>query len=278
MRKYIFLDIDGTLFAPAIGSVPESAFEAIAQARKNGHKVFLCTGRSLAEVSAYLNQGVDGFILGAGAMVYAEGKRIYDHPIPTRSISRIKRMIRECGLGYALEGSAGAYCDEKGYELVLRYFAGGETDREKMVRKAMDSCMYPETFGNEENDKIYKVCAYGEDWNREYPPLEAKLEKPYILTKSMELKEPKLCIGEITNGNVTKAEGIDRVLDHYLARPFEAVGIGDSANDIPMLRKCGLGIAMGNGSPEIKKEADWVTDDILDDGLAKALKYAGVIE
>ena len=49
LSKYIFLDVDGTLYSPKLGEIPESAMEAIRLAREEGHKIFLCTGRSLAE-------------------------------------------------------------------------------------------------------------------------------------------------------------------------------------------------------------------------------------
>ena len=67
MTKYIFLDIDGTLYSSATNETPESALRAIHKARQNGHKVFLCTGRSLAEIVTYLEYDIDGYILAAGA-------------------------------------------------------------------------------------------------------------------------------------------------------------------------------------------------------------------
>lgn len=45
----IFLDVDGTLVNDN-GIVPKSARIAVKEARKNGHYVFLCTGRSKAEL------------------------------------------------------------------------------------------------------------------------------------------------------------------------------------------------------------------------------------
>ena len=45
----------------------KSALRAIHKARQNGHKVFLCTGRSLAEIVTYLEYDIDGYILAAGA-------------------------------------------------------------------------------------------------------------------------------------------------------------------------------------------------------------------
>lgn len=46
MSKIIFIDVDGTLLSYE-NKLPESAVTAIRQARKNGHKVYICTGRSV---------------------------------------------------------------------------------------------------------------------------------------------------------------------------------------------------------------------------------------
>ena len=45
--KAIFTDIDNTLTSPTTGLIPKSAVEAIRQARENGIKVFVATGRNL---------------------------------------------------------------------------------------------------------------------------------------------------------------------------------------------------------------------------------------
>ena len=277
LNKYIFLDVDGTLYSPKLGEIPESAMEAIRLAREEGHKIFLCTGRSLAEVSRYLNEDVDGFILGAGSMVYADHKRIFDHPIPQRDVTRIKKIIHRNNLGYCLEGAAGAYCDPSGYESLLWYFSGGVTDREEQIKKCMANGTYPEKFGSEENDSIYKICAYGTDWHPDYEKLEKDLEYPYILTKVIELKEDHFCIGEVTDSNINKYTGVTKVLDYYNAESFQAYAFGDSANDLPMLKACGYGIAMGNGSDSIKEVADYVTDDILEHGIWNAFVHYGLI-
>ena len=46
--KLLFLDIDGTLTEPGYNVPPASALEAIRKAQKNGHKVYLCSGRNKA--------------------------------------------------------------------------------------------------------------------------------------------------------------------------------------------------------------------------------------
>ena len=56
-----------------------------------------------------------------------------------------------------------------------------------------------------------------------------------------------------------------------------AVAVGDAAVDIEMLEYCGTGVAMGNGSREVKDAADLVTDDVEADGLAKAFRRLGLL-
>lgn len=276
-RKLIFLDIDGTLYSTKTGSIPSSAQKAIQLARKNGHKIFLCTGRALSEVQKYLNYKIDGFILGAGGMVYADGKQIYNHPIAQEDVTRIKKRILKSGLGYCLEGAAGSYCSKGAYEKLLIYFSGGETDRNKQIELCLENGTYPETFEAEEVDQIYKICAYGDAWDNKYKDLESMLEKPFILTLAVNHPDENLCIAEVTNSKVNKGNAIEKILEHYNEESFNAIGVGDSANDIPMFEVCGTSIAMGNAADEAKEKADYITTDILDDGIYNAFKHFELI-
>lgn len=271
--------MDGTLYSTEISAIPASAMQAIEKARRNGHKVFICTGRSLAGNAQYLNLDVDGFIFGAGSMIYAGGKRIYDQPINASDVTRLKKRIVSCGLGYSLEGGAGVYCDQPGYDRLLWYFSGGNGTYETQVARAMEACAYPEKWGSEEIDNIYKICALGKGkWDERYTKLASILEEPYILTNSLELANGEFVCGEITNKTITKATGIHQVLDYYNGELFDAIAIGDSANDIPMLKICAVAIAMGNAAQSAKDAADYITHDILDDGIYHAFKHYRLID
>ena len=60
--------------------------------------------------------------------------------------------------------------------------------------------------------------------------------------------------------------------------PENALAIGDGNNDIEVLQFCGIGIAMGNANQSVKDAADFVTDDIDNDGWANAMKKVGLID
>lgn len=83
--------------------------------------------------------------------------------------------------------------------------------------------------------------------------------------RSMEITHP-----EATKGNALLA--LCRMLDI----PVENVmALGDSGNDITMLREAGLGVAMGNAPDFVKAAADAITETNENDGAAIAIeRYA----
>ena len=274
-KKYIFLDIDGTLFSPQIGKIPDSALAAVKEARASGSKVFLCTGRSLAGCNQYLTMDVDGFVFAAGAMVYADHQRIFDEPLTKEDESFLKHIIRESGMGYVAEGQAGGYCDPIGYDVLCRYFGGLGSTEEQQRRRVSENGFYPEYYEHPD-EKIYKVCCYVIH-GRDFDTLRRMVPEEFNFTVTVRDPDFDDC-AEITKAHNTKASGIQKILDHYGALVEDSIGIGDSENDIPMIEFCGLGIAMGNAMEEVKQKADWVTTPILEDGIRNAFLKAGVIE
>jgi hydroxymethylpyrimidine pyrophosphatase-like HAD family hydrolase len=63
-----------------------------------------------------------------------------------------------------------------------------------------------------------------------------------------------------------------RLLAAELGIPMERVAaIGDSFNDLPLLRAAGFAIAMGSAPDSLKAEADAVVADVEHDGVAEAI-------
>lgn len=74
-----------------------------------------------------------------------------------------------------------------------------------------------------------------------------------------------------------KDRGLQAVAGHYGFAREETAAFGDGMNDLAMVAWAGTGVAMGNGAPELKAAADYVTAGVAEDGVAKALVHLGMI-
>jgi Cof subfamily protein (haloacid dehalogenase superfamily) len=76
---------------------------------------------------------------------------------------------------------------------------------------------------------------------------------------------------EIANKEATKGNAIKFLANKYGIKIEEVMAIGDQNNDIEMVETAGVGVAMGNGTEEIKKAADYITTSVDEDGFVKAV-------
>ena len=75
----------------------------------------------------------------------------------------------------------------------------------------------------------------------------------------------------------SKATVIQAVCEKLGIDREDTYAFGDSVNDLDMLKYAAYGIAMGNGTPEAKAAADYVTDDLLEDGIYNACAHFALI-
>ena len=273
--KYIFLDIDGTLLSHTASGVPESALNALKIAKQNGHKIFLCTGRSLAQAKSFLNYDVDGFVFCAGSVVYANGKRVFEKIFIQDDIDSLINKFNMLGIGYCLDGDAGAYMDSIGKQQMKKHF-GGSKDSESVLEKMLLEGGFFDLDQRDVRDNIGKVCMYGEDFEK-FEQFSELVKDQYSVTYTVVNHEASLYCAEITYLNINKSSGMKIVLDLFNEDYSNTVGIGDSSNDVEMLKDANIGVAMGNAQQIAKDSADFVTTDILDDGIYNAFKKIGII-
>ena len=82
---------------------------------------------------------------------------------------------------------------------------------------------------------------------------------------------------EINRRGVHKGRGLERLAAHLGFGMDAVMAIGDSDNDLSMLRMAGLGVAMANAAPYIRQAADVCTGSNADDGVAQAI-YRYILE
>lgn len=270
--KIILLDVDGTL-VDYENNLPDSAVEVIRKARANGHKVYICTGRSKAEVYPPLWEiGLDGMIGGNGSYVESDGEVVMHRTLTLEQCTRAVDWLNSRGLAFYLESNSGLYASEGFEEGALNAV------REYSARKGKEgACTMTVRDGYPE--MIYDGELYRGDVNK----------ISYVLGSYRDFLDTKERFDDLQNGTwggrgatalwgdfgvkgITKAHAIDVLLAHLGADRADTIAFGDATIDVPMLEYCTFGVAMGNGSDDVKAAADLITDDVEADGLAHAFE------
>ncbi len=275
--KIIFIDVDGTL-VDYENNLPESAIKAIRMARQNGHRIYISTGRSKAEVYQNIwDIGLDGMIGGNGSYVEDKGQVIMHRLISEEQCRRIVDWLHSRKLEFYLESNNGLFASEhfeEACESTIQEYSRrkGKIDIDKIsVRSAFPEMIFDgELYRDDLNKVSYKLNSY-QDF------LDTKEQFPDLENGTWGGAGETALFGDLGVKDITKASAIECLLEHLGADRKDTIAFGDAKIDIPMLEYCEVGVAMGSGGEEIKLIADYVTDDVDKDGLYKAFVQLGLI-
>ena len=260
MIKLIALDLDGTLLDPRGRIAPETK-RAVALARAAGVRVVLNTGRPIPEARYFAREaGCDSLIscLGGAALVDGEtGQALYRWDIPE---PWGRRALALC----------------LGRDIELMIFAGEEIVLDPFSKKSLlRTYPYPAFHDNAvtvEDPLAYlrgrglPVTKLHGDGNRDAYPLER-----LRALEGVELTASNDQDFELVPAGVDKGRALALMAARYGADLSQCAAVGDSDNDLPMLRAAGLPIAMGNASPAVKGAAALVTATNGEEGAARAV-------
>ncbi len=259
-----FFDIDGTLL-PFGKKAPESAVKAIARLRSEGHRAFLATGRSPAEVPEMVYDiGFDGGVFSAGADVIVNGRRIFFRTMTEEEKSFLLAYSAKRGFRLLVQTETGTYVKKADFDhwvSLMRKYTGSEV--------ALSAIVISETLPSDA--EVIKVL-YVSD-GIDIALVRRELEGRFAVVDNT-VGLPRELMGEIVLPGITKATGIDRVVEATGGSISKTAAFGDGANDIEMVEHAEVGIAMGNASDDLKAIADWVAPPVDSDGLAAAIEYA----
>ena len=260
------LDMDGTLLNTAHETTPYTR-AALARVDRAGKVVALSTGRCLAELWPHLAQNPSiSYVIGeSGACIYDVRRR-----------QAVKRITMDAGDVRRILDLADRY------DAVLQVFM----DDKSYIRGALDESLrryhiydFVEVFraGSEEKDDLRELCLSHPDRLSKinlYFALES--EKRAFLGQMVGCRvvlADSIAIGvEISPAEATKARGLEALCGH-LGIPIEqTMAVGDSGNDVEIMKAAGLAVAMGNAIEEVRALADVVTEDCDHDGAAKAVE------
>lgn len=261
-NKIAFFDIDGTLigFNGIDLIMPESTKMSIKKFRAAGNLAFICSGRQIRFILERFGSDMfDGYISCNGTHIMFQGKTIYEKFISKDMLLSLKNSFDKFGV---------SFCFNNGYK---GYSHNMDSDR---IKK------YNAQFKGEP----YLIS----DWNIDeitVNSLDIFYKNEAVLAKCIEHFKESLIFNfhnddlsaDVSLKSFGKADAIEYIVD-YLNIPLQnTYAFGDGYNDIEMIKRVNTGIAMGNAVEDLKKSANYITSNIFEDGIEKAMKAYNLI-
>lgn len=266
--KLIALDLDGTLLdsQKRLSYKTECALRACIQ---KGIHIVPCTGRIWNGVPEVLRNmpGVRYFITVNGAVIFDQGsQRVLDErklalPLALDIIHMAKRF--ETMYDVYMDGCGLA--EERFMNQMDRY--GIEPTIQNMIRATRDIVPDIMEVIAKRGQPVEKINYFFGDMEERKRAREALLTRNDVVVSSSLYNNL-----EINALGATKGNGILRLASLLGLNPEETMGIGDGENDITMMQKAGIGVAMGNAEESVKQVADYITLTNEEDGVADAIE------
>lgn len=264
--KLVCLDMDGTLLNDD-KEVSLKNREGIKKLLKNDIKVAVTTGRP------FLNAGYFADLIGEnlpiiasnGAYIYEKGKGIiYSKSLSKPNVISIIKVLKENGFNPQFHGPKDIYTEKLEYSsLFISRLNKIIPEKNRMIINVMDN--FDEILKNYKGEFL-KSILINED-EKKVADIKKKLKK----ISSLEVVSSTKFNIEIMEKGICKGEAVESLADYFGFNLSQVAAIGDNENDLSMIKRAGLGIAMGNAEEEVKKEADFITLSNNEDGVYYAI-------
>ena len=254
-RAVTFFDLDGT-FLDNDKNVPAENIEAVQQLKQNNILPVISTGRNIFEIQYVMDQaGIDTIVSANGSYVQYEGKKL--------KAEEIKKPLLEELISFAAEqGDALAFYNNREFALTT----ANEMTRENYRLLRLTANVNPSFY---QTNEVNFVNVFNYDKDKLY---QDKFKGRLSLVRN----NPRAL--DTMKWGVSKQTGIQVLLNTLGLENVPTYAFGDQLNDLQMFDQVDYAVAMGNGHPEAKAKADYITDSNMDDGIPKGLRHYGLIK
>lgn len=261
MYKLLAVDMDGTLLRED-KTISGMTFKAVQDARKKGIKVVLSSGRHIGGIVDYLkklnllNKGEYAVTMnGCSVQEVSSRKLLYKKTLTYEDARKIIAFGKHLGADVELVSTDTFYVDK------FKDFFQFDADVNKTRLKVISFDNIPH------NIDIYKVAFVNskEILDKIIPLVPDSFRDEYTVVRSGDN------FFEFLNKGANKGTAVAYMAEMLGISPEEVICIGDAENDTHMIKYAGLGVAMGNAYPSVKKIADYVTKTNEEDGVAHVI-------
>lgn len=272
--KLLCLDLDGTIL-PKNHKISEFTKAAIKLVQDMGLHIVISTGRSLAEAKYFANQlGVQASIIssnGAYAIDYQSNETFHREVLGQDVIKEIFRVCGKYGINPCFQTPDQLIFGDDYLEFIRKKQKKIPNMSKEMFLTTKIHVISEKEWQeiiNREKDKILKCIIYNENINV-IRSIKVELRSSNKLEVVGSASETHI---EVNNKGTSKGRTVALFANILKIKREEIIAIGDSENDMDMIKFAGLGIAMGNANNEVKEIADYVTATNEEDGVARALE------
>ena len=255
--KAIFTDMDGTLLRND-HLVSKRTADTLKRISDLGNKIVLASGRAYDGMRGNLERL--GFrplmaTLNGAYIIDEDRNEIFSSPFRPEDLITISRVIKSHGLSYMFFYGEHWGAEEKNdfyeHELSVIGIPG-------LVKQLEDMAGI--------ND-VHKIIAVGtpEMVSSSFSAIRKELSG-FSVAKS----SPYYI--EINNAGVNKGLALETIAERYGIDRKDTIAFGDYDNDIEMLEKAGVGVAMANSTENVLERTALRTESNEDDGVAVFLE------
>lgn len=259
--KLIAFDLDDTLLNTEKIITPDTK-QALLNAQNSGIKLCVASGRLPYGVRPYalelnvLENGGYYFGFNGGAVVNSKNEIISTTYLDSKYIEPVYEILRPTNITTMVHKGDVIYADKK-----VNKYIDVESQAVGLPLNTVDD------IAEFVDWKLHKFLLGGE-------PEELKVVEKELLSRfenELDIYFSAPWFLEVMPKGINKGIGVEKICRDMNISLDEVIAFGDSGNDISMLKKAGLGVAMGNADESVKKCADYITDTCDADGIAKAL-------
>lgn len=264
MKKYIFMDIDGTLANSKL-EITQKNIQAMQEIIKNNYEIIFCSGRCnkyLSDIDIKCN--VSRYIISSnGSMIYDQktNKILFQEKIPHQILKYIYEYSETKKIGLSFNTFHIRYCNN------YLTFESKDTKTIENIEELENQTITQIVLGNHD---LYKM--------KEAEEFLSSIDELEIVNMSNSIKfnennAKKWHFLDVVLKNVNKGLAIKNFCKLFNIEKENCIAIGDHVNDLTMFNEVNIKIAMNNGCQELKNNADFITKTNDEDGVAIALEY-----
>ena len=260
----LVLDVDGTLTG-SDRQISEATKEAVIGAQARGKTVAIASGRSIAGIrktaSAIALERFGGYVIaynGTTVVNCKTGECIYNQIIPPYMVKPVYEAVKRAKVSVAVY-------NDKNKEMIS---GNGINEYLKRDAAACDVAIREvNDFVKAVDFPFNKFVLSGEP--EHMTEIEKIMDKQFGDRLNIFRSDPYFV--ELLPKYVDKGIAVEKLAKHLDVQRSKVICIGDSYNDMPMLKFAGMGVAMGNAQQEVKELADYVTLSNDEDGIVNVI-------